>query len=218
MLAAVTKVLIAERHQATRAGIRVALERAGHRVCAECEDAASAVEATERKRPDVCIVDLDLPGGGISAVRAIASRRRPPRVLVLAGRLREADFFAALRAGAQGFLIKDVDPSRLPAEVSSVAAGGAAIGGELTARLIEEFRRQAMCAGPPGGQGLSAREREVLGLLAEEDLTTKEIAARLHISPTTVRRHIAAAVAKLGAADRRAAVEIARADRKEGSQ
>lgn len=213
-----TKVLIADRHQATRAGIRAALERAGHRVCAECEDAASAVEATERTRPAVCIVDVDLPGGGISAVRAIAVRRRPPRVLVLAGRLREADFFAALRAGAHGFLIKDVDPSRLPAEVAAVACGGAALGGELTARLIDEFRRQAVCAQPPGGHGLSAREREVLGLLAEEDLTTKEIAARLHISPTTVRRHIASAVAKLGVADRRAAVEVARTDRKEGTE
>lgn len=209
-----TKVLIADRHQATRAGIRAALEAAGHRVSAECEDAASAVEATERTRPEVCVVDLDLPGGGISAVRAIAARRRPPRVLVLAGRLREPDFFAALRAGAQGFLIKNVDPGRLPEEVAALASGRAALGGDLTMRLIDEFRRQAICSGAAGG--LSAREREVLALLAEEDLTTKEIAARLHLSPTTVRRHIGSAVAKLGVVDRQAAVELARADREDG--
>lgn len=138
-------MLIADRAQATRAGIRAALEEAGHFVCADCEDAASAVAAAERARPSVCLIDLDLPGGGISAVRAIASRRRPPRIIVLAPRVRDHDFFAALRAGATGFVIKDVDPRRLPQEVEAVLADGAALSPSLTARLIEEFRAVGQC-------------------------------------------------------------------------
>jgi DNA-binding NarL/FixJ family response regulator len=136
----VARILIAEHPPDTRAGIRSALERAGHEVCAECEDAGSAVQAADRTRPSVCLVDLDLPGGGIAAVRALASRRRPPRVLMLASRLRDADFFAGIRAGAQGFVLKDVDPRRLPLAVDSVLADGAALSPALTARLIEAFR------------------------------------------------------------------------------
>ena len=140
MLGQVARVLIADRAQATRAAIRAALEEAGHVVCADCEHAASAVAAAERTCPGVCLIDLDLPGGGISAVRAIASPGRSPRIIVLASRARDHDFFAALRAGATGFVIKDVDPRRLPQEVEAILADGAALSPSLTARLIEEFR------------------------------------------------------------------------------
>lgn len=133
-------MLIADRLEAARRGIRVALQAAGHEVCAECDDAASALAATERTRPNVCLIDLDLPGGGISAVRAIASRRKPPRIIVVAPRVRDHDLFAALRAGAKGFVLKDVDSRRLPGEVEAVLADGAALSPPLTARLIEEFR------------------------------------------------------------------------------
>jgi DNA-binding NarL/FixJ family response regulator len=133
-------VLVADRHTATRATVSGALERAGFRVCRPCRDAAAAVAEAARSRPDVCLVDVDLPGGGLTAVRALASQRSTMRIVVLASAARPDDLFAAVRAGAVGYVLKDIDPARLPGEVDAVLAGEAALSRDLTARLIAEFR------------------------------------------------------------------------------
>ena len=140
------RVLVAERDKVTRAEISAKLERAGLRVVASCADAASAVSALGRRRIDVCLIDLDLPGGGITAARAIAARQGRPHIIILAATARERDIFAALRAGADSFVLKDVDAVALPAHVTAVAAGDAVRPYGMTARLIEEFRTLAVHA------------------------------------------------------------------------
>ena len=140
------RVLIAERDNATRAEIAATLERAGLRVVARCGDAAAAVSALGRRRIDVCLIDLDLPGGGVTAARAIAEREGRPHIIILASTARERDIFAALRAGADAFVLKDIDAVALPDHVLAVAAGEAVLPHGVTARLIEEFRTLAVRA------------------------------------------------------------------------
>jgi DNA-binding NarL/FixJ family response regulator len=136
------RVLIADDHAPTRAGVRMALERAQLEVCAEVASADQAVRAALEQRPDVCLLDIEMPGGGIRAAAEIADRVPRARILMLTVSRDENDLFDALRAGASGYLLKDMDPAELPAAVRSAAAGDAVLGGGLTARLIEEFRRR----------------------------------------------------------------------------
>jgi DNA-binding NarL/FixJ family response regulator len=146
------RVLVAERDDATRAEIAATLERAGFRVVARCADAAAAVSALGRRGIDVCLIDLDLPGGGVTAGRAIAERAGRPLILILASSAREREIFAAHRAGADSFVVKDVDAAALPEHVAAVAAGDAVLPHGVTARLIEEFRALAVHAPPPEGK------------------------------------------------------------------
>jgi DNA-binding NarL/FixJ family response regulator len=134
------KVLIAGRNAAGRDAIALALERAGFRVCALCPDATSAVEEASRTRPDVCLVDIDLPGGGLTTVRAVVTQRQTTRAVVLASAARPADLFAAVRAGALGYVLTDVDADALAGEVETVLHGRAALSAGLTADLMAEFR------------------------------------------------------------------------------
>jgi DNA-binding NarL/FixJ family response regulator len=137
------RVLVADRDEAVRNGIAAALERVGHRVVARCADAEAALAAVERHRIDICLIGLDLPGGGVTTTRAISARRNKPRIIILASTARERDVFAGLRAGADAFVVKDVDASTLPEHVAAVAAGEAVLPVGMTARLIDEFRSLA---------------------------------------------------------------------------
>jgi DNA-binding NarL/FixJ family response regulator len=142
------RVLVAERDEAARDAVGDALEAAGHRVVARCADAAAVIDAIAGRRIDVCLVGLDLPGGGVSTARAISARRSPPRIVLLASSARERDVFAGLRAGASAFLVRDVDASTLPSQVEAVFAGEALLPPGMTLRLIEELR--SMSAGRRG--------------------------------------------------------------------
>ena len=190
-LASPLRVVLADRNRATRSGIRAAVERAGIAVVAECTDGASATAAAVRERAHVCLIDADLPGAR-DAVAAIVSLPLAPKVVVLGSALDEQAFFAALELGAAGSLLREVDSTRLGDELRSVAEGGVALAPELAARLVEDARRRGR-RGRIAPAGLTDREWEVLGLLAD-GLTTKEIALRLRVSSTTVRRHISSAV------------------------
>ena len=110
----VQTVLIADDHPATRAGVRLALERGGFVVCAEVPDGPSAIEAALRERPDVCLLDINMPGNGIEATKAIVRQLPETAVVMLTVSRSDADLFDALRAGASGYLLKDTDPARLP--------------------------------------------------------------------------------------------------------
>jgi DNA-binding NarL/FixJ family response regulator len=134
------RILIAARRKTTRDRIQLALEEMGGFVCASCPNAASAVAAVASARPHVCLVHLDLPGGGLTACRALAARRRPPRILVLAPAGREGDVTAALRAGADGFVVDELDPRHIPAAVVDVAAGKPYLSPASTALLISQLR------------------------------------------------------------------------------
>jgi DNA-binding NarL/FixJ family response regulator len=204
------KVLVADDHAPTRAGVRIALAKGGFVVCAEVADASSAVAAAMRERPDICLLDIHMPGGGIVAAGEISSRLPGVAIVMLTVSRDDADLFDALRAGASGYLLKDIDPERLPLALEGVLAGEAALPRGLVTRLVEEFRtrgkskrRLAGVAGP----GLTNREWDVLGLL-REGLSTAEIATRLAIAPVTVRRHVSEILRKLRVSDRAAAVRL----------
>ena len=134
------RVLIAARRESTRKRLSVALEAHGCLVTAVCSSAAAAVEAAAATRPRVCIVHLDLPGGGITACRALTSGPRPPRVVVLAPSGREADVTAALRAGADGFVVDEIDATGVPGAVLDVAAGTPFLSASAAARLLADLR------------------------------------------------------------------------------
>ena len=204
-------VILADDHAPTRAGVRGALERAGFSVLAEVPDAAGAVEAAERERPDVCLLDIHMPGNGISAAAQITQAQPDIAVVMLTVSRDDNDLFDALRAGALGYLLKDTDPDRLPHALRGVLEGEAALPRALVARVIDEFRdrgrRRRLPLVKQRGVELTSREWEVLELM-REDLSTAEIAERLFVSPVTVRSHIAALLRKLRVPDRKAALKL----------
>lgn len=199
------RVLIADDHPPTRAGIARALEGRGFVVCAEAHDARTAVEAALAHRPDAALMDIHMPGNGIAAAAEITSRLPDVAVIMLTVSRNDADLFDALRAGAQGYLIKDINPDRLPDAILGVLAGEAAMPRALVAQLIEEFRergrRKRLFLFQRQGIDLTSREWEVLHLM-QEGLSTAEIGARLFITQATVRTHVASILRKLHASSR----------------
>jgi DNA-binding NarL/FixJ family response regulator len=152
-----------------------------------------------------------MPGGGIAAAAEISSRLPEAAIVMLTVSRDDADLFDALRAGASGYLLKDIDPARLPLALEGVLAGEAALPRGLVARLVEEFRSRSkskrLLSASPHAARLTDREWDVLELL-REGLTTAEIAARLAIAPVTVRRHVSEILRKLRVPDREAAVRL----------
>ena len=215
-----TRVLIADAHPATRAGIRGALAVDGFVVCAEVGEADVAIATAVRERPDLCLVDVAIPGGGVMAAAAIREQLPTTAVVMLAARLDEEELLESLRAGADGYLLKDSDPARLPHILEGALSGEAVLPRKLTGRVIEEFRshegrRRLLLGRRHGVVVLTVREWQVLeGLRART--RTAEIAARLSISPVTVRRHISEIVRKLQVADREAAVRLFESRRQPG--
>jgi DNA-binding NarL/FixJ family response regulator len=206
---------VADDHPALRASVRRALEEHGFDVCVEAANAADSVAAAERERPDVCVLDVHMPGDGIAAAAEIAARFPEIAVVMLTVSDSDDHLFAALRAGAQGYLLKDMDPDRLPLALEGVLAGEAALPRALVARVLDEFqarrRRKRLL---PGGRGatLTDREWETLELLAA-GLSTAETAERLLVAPVTVRRHAASIVKKLDVPDRSSLLRLLREPR-----
>lgn len=204
------RVLIADDHPPTRAGVRYTLESAGLEVCAETSDAPSAVAAALKERPDICLLDIHMPGSGIVAAREITNALPETRVVMLTVSRDDEDLFEALRAGAAGYLLKDMDPDRVPHALEGVLAGEAALPRTLLVRVMDEFRdrgrRRLRIPGRRGAE-LTEREWEVLQLL-REGMSTAEIAERLYVSAATVRSHVAAIIKKLKVPDRAAAIKL----------
>jgi DNA-binding NarL/FixJ family response regulator len=201
------RVLIADDHPPTRADMRTAVEQDERfTVVAEVADGAAAVQAALRERPDICLLDIRMPGSGIAATREITTRLQGTKVVIITVSLDEDDLFNALRAGAAGYLLKDIDRTRLPYALKDVLEGGAAIPRPLVARLVNEFRDHGPRRRPvvdEAGYDLTSREWQVLHLL-RQGRTTAQIAERLFVSPATVRSHIAAVLRKLRLPDREA--------------
>jgi two-component system NarL family response regulator len=207
------RVLIADDHAPTRAGVRGALERGACLVCAEAGTAPEAIDAAIRERPDVCVIDLQMPGDGLRAVNAITTELPDTLVIVLTVSASPDDLFAALRAGASGYLLKDADPDEVAVAVHRVLDGAATLPGHLTARLIEEFRRRgesrSLMLDHSRRVALTPREWEVLHML-DEGLSTAVIAARLSVSQVTVRRHVSTLLHKLEVGSREEATRVMR--------
>jgi DNA-binding NarL/FixJ family response regulator len=205
------RIVLADDHATARLGVRLALEDGGFHVVAEADDARGAVEAALEHRPDLCVLDVYMPGGGIAAAAELTEALPEMPVVMLTVSTTNEDLFEALRAGACGYLLKDTDPQRLPVALRAVLDGEAPLPRVLTARLITEFRRRGAERRIPSAEGdlitLSERESEVLDLLRTE-LSTKQIAHRLGISPVTVRRHISELLRKLQVSDRDAALQL----------
>jgi DNA-binding NarL/FixJ family response regulator len=203
------RVVIADDHQLTRVGVRLALERGGFEVCAEAVDAATAVEAAERERPDICLLDIQMPGSGIHAAEEIARKVPDAAIVMLTVSRSDRDLFDALRVGASGYLLKDMDPERLPLALHGVLEGEAALPRHLVALVIEEFRERGRRRPLLKKRGvvLTDREWEVLELMSQ-GLTTFEIADRLFIEPVTVRTHVSAILKKLHVSSRKEALQL----------
>jgi DNA-binding NarL/FixJ family response regulator len=203
------RALVAHSHARTRTGIREALPRPDFEIVAEAADASTAVTLAGHERPDVCLLDTQMPGDGKVAAQGIRANV-PHAVIVMIGpRVSDKELFEMLRAGARGYLSMDIEPTRLPDVLRGVLAGEAALPRRMVSRLIDEFcshgPRRSLGAGSRNVTSLTWREWEVLELLYE-GLSTAEAAKRLTVSPVTVRRHVSAILAKLKVPDRRAAV------------
>jgi DNA-binding NarL/FixJ family response regulator len=205
-------VLLADDHFPTRTGVRLALEAADLRVVAEVGTAQSAVTEALRLRPDVCLLAIHLPGGGIEATKRIRDALPKIKIVMLTGSERDEDLFGSLRAGADGYLMASTSFSRLPHAIRGVVSGEAALPRQMTARLIREYRDRGRRPVPKlAVMGrtieLTVREFEVLERLRKHE-RTGEIADQLGISEITVRRHVSAALRKLGVSSRRDAVDL----------
>ena len=208
------RVLIADDHAPTRDDVRRTLKEAGLVVCAEAADAAHAVQKALETRPDVCLLDVRMPGGGVAAAWEIAARLPTTKVVMLTVSDQDGDLFRALRAGAVSYLLKDVDLGALPQALRDVTEGKAAIPPELVARMVLQFhsndpRFRTTEVGTEFGPRLTSREWDVLAALTE-GLSTREIGKRLQLKPSGVRAHISAVVQKLGVRNRQEAVEMFR--------
>jgi two-component system nitrate/nitrite response regulator NarL len=205
------RVLIADDHPPTRAGVRSILESASFEIVAEASDAASAVAAARREQPDVCLLDIHMPGNGISAASDIALAAPNAAVVMLTVSRNDEDLFDALRAGAVGYLLKDTDPERLGPALNGVLAGEAALPRTLVSRLISEFQdrshRRVPLLKKQTGSRLTSREWQVLELM-REGLSTSEMAERMFVSAVTVRTHVSGILKKLQVPDRDAAVRL----------
>lgn len=208
-----TTVLLADDHAPTRAGVRAVLEENGFSVVGEASSAAQAVELALEHRPELCVLDIHMPGGGVAACSRISAELPSTTVVMLTVSRNDADLFEALRAGAAGYLLKDIDPDLLPVELRSVLEGEAALPRSLVTRLVDEFRggkpRRRLGRLSLRTTSLTSREWEVLDLMGE-GLTTAEMAKRMFVSPVTVRGYVASLLRKLQVKDRTEAVELLR--------
>jgi DNA-binding NarL/FixJ family response regulator len=203
----VIRVLLADDQALVRTGFRLILGgEPGIQVVGEAGDGAEAATLAAELHPDVVLMDVRMPEvDGIEATRRIVVDETSPRVLVLTTFDLDDVVYDALRAGASGFLLKDAPEERLLTAIQVVAEGGSLFAPSVTRRLIDEFSRRAPTSAPPALAELTARELEVLRLLAQA-LSNAEIAARLVVSEHTVKTHVARILQKLDLRDRVAAV------------
>jgi DNA-binding NarL/FixJ family response regulator len=204
-----TSVLLADDQPLLRRGFRMIIEAEGDlTVTGEAGDGEEAVDRARRNPPDVVLMDIRMPGtDGIEATRRIVAASPSVRVLVLTTFDLDEYAFGALRAGASGFLLKDVRPAELVTAIRTVAAGDAVVSPRVTRRLLEEYAQvmpvpaAQLAERYPQLAALTVREREVLEAVAR-GLSNAEIAASLCVSETTVKSHVGRILAKLGLRDR----------------
>ena len=187
------RVLIADDHAPTRDDVRRALEEGDMTVCAEAADAAHAVQQALETHPDICLLDIRMPGGGVAAAWEIAARLPTTKIVMLTVSDDDANLFAALRAGAVGYLVKDIDLRILPRALRDTVEGRAAIPRSLVARMVKQFhgtdpRFRTTALGVEGelAPRLTSREWDVLVGLAD-GLSTREIGRRLQLKPSGLR-------------------------------
>ena len=206
------RVVVADDQALVRTGFRMILTADGIDVVAEASTGNEAIDAVRRTRPDVVLMDIRMPGlDGLEATRRIlAADGDAPRVLMLTTFDLDEYVYAALAAGASGFLLKDVSPEQLTAAVRLVRSGDALLAPSITRRLVERFARggKETSAVHRDLAALTPREREVLQMLAR-GLSNAELAAAFQLSEATVKTHVARILGKLQLRDRVQAVVVA---------
>jgi len=189
------RVLVVDDHQVVRQGLRTFLDvQDDITVVGEAADGAGGVAAAERLRPDVILLDLRMPDGdGVAALRELRERGNPARVLVVTSYTDASAVLPAVRAGAAGYVFKDVDPAALAAAIRAVHAGHVLLHPDVAGLLA--------VGEPNAGAPLTARERQVLAEIAH-GRSNREIARNLAVTEKTVKTHVSAVLAKLGVQDR----------------
>ena len=201
---AAIRVLVADGYAAARAGAGAAVEPFGFRVVAEAADAAEALAAAREARPQLCVVAADLPGGGLSATRALAQALPQTKIVVLGGVSTDVDLALALEAGASGYLPRAAAPDRLPSVLNAALDGYVSMPLALLARMVQRGDRGGKpVLALPGrpAVALTRREQQVLEALLD-GASTAAIAVRLAVSQVTVRRYVSRVLHKAGVRDR----------------
>jgi DNA-binding NarL/FixJ family response regulator len=202
------RVVVADGHAPTRAGVRASLDTDTFEVVGDAPNARLAVDLAVKLRPDICLLDVRMPGGGIVAAEEISRSVPDCAVVMLTSSADEDDLFDSLRAGARGYLLKNMDPDRLGPALHGVLAGEAALPRVLVSRVLEEFQgrsRRKLFAQAQRPTQLTSREWEVMELL-RDGLSTDEVATRLFVAPGTVRVHVSSVLKKLKVSDRASAI------------
>jgi DNA-binding NarL/FixJ family response regulator len=202
------RVIVADDHAPTRAGVLASLDVDGFEIVGEASHARAAVELAVSLRPDVCLLDIHMPGNGIAAAEEISKSLPDCAIVMLTYSRDDDDLFDSLRAGARGYLLKDMDPDRIGSALRGVLAGEAALPRSLVSKVLQEFegrsrRKLFMRAQRP--TQLTSREWEIMELL-REGLSTDAVAARLFVTPGTVRVHVSSVLKKLRVGDRASAI------------
>ncbi|ARI55235.1 MULTISPECIES: response regulator transcription factor [Streptomyces] len=194
------RVLLVDDHQVVRRGLRTFLEiQDDIEVVGEASDGAEGVARTEELRPDVVLMDIKMPGtDGIEALRRLRELENPAKILIVTSFTEQRTVVPALRAGASGYVYKDVDPDALAGAIRSVHAGHVLLQPEVAGALLAQ---DDAGGGTGRGSTLTEREREVLGLIAD-GRSNREIARALVLSEKTVKTHVSNILMKLDLADR----------------
>ena len=203
------RVVVVDDHPVFRRGLRTLLEDLSVEVVAEADDGAAGVEAALEHRPDVVLMDLQMPGvSGVDATRALTERLPEAKVLVLTMVDEDAAIFAAVQAGALGYLLKGAGQDEIGRTLEAVATGQGVWSADVARRFRSFFTTGAVASVTPF-PSLSEREREVLTLIAE-GAGNAEIARRLFLSDKTVRNYVSTVFTKLGVENRSQAIVLAR--------
>jgi DNA-binding NarL/FixJ family response regulator len=204
-------VVIADDHPRLRDHVRKALELGGCQVLGVGGTADEAVRLVLDMKPDVALLDIHMPGNGISAARRIAEGAPETAVVMLTQSADNEDLFDSLRAGASGYLLKSMEPATLADKLRGVLEGEAAMPPQLVARVLEDFREPSrrQARRPVAASRLSSREWEVMELL-RSGKSTEEVAKQLFLSPTTIRVHVSSVLRKLAVKDRESAFKVLR--------